>query len=210
MRTGQIFARGADESFTCTSERFVSRGAVREFISLNQKLMGNSAVSLTSVTEVRKSNHFAGNGLFATCDIPKGTVLKSDVHNTLANDADFKYPPDFSIEALTSCLKAHKEYENCSSNNITKYSELHDQVIRDIKKGQELTRRYKTYIWVGLIYFDIIGLNKYSSCNTCMLNEDEAQAVSNLKQAVRSIGYEITIRGSGLDTSIDFVDLNKV
>ena len=112
--------------------------------------MGNTqTLELAQVAERKESKQYGGRGLFATCDIAKGTLLRGnkEIHRGMMNDADFaKYK---SKADKSECNTTEYGHENI-------YTSL---VIKDIKKGEELTKYYGFAKWLYFLWSDIKNKN---------------------------------------------------
>jgi len=174
--------------------------------------MGNTqTLELAEVAERRESKQYGGRGLFATCDIIKGTLLRGnkEIHRGMMNDADFEYPSDFTLQSLTESFakykskskrsvasdRSHSSLDECSCNtteygNENIYTSL---VTKDIKKGDELTKYYGFAKWLYFLWSDIKDKNPTRSHKICLKNEDEAKALANLVKSLTQLGFKVEI-----------------
>ena len=167
-------------------------------------------VPLASKTEVRKSRYFSGNGLFATKNIPKGTFLvdgsvAGEPLSNYMNDANFKFPLDFSVATLNYSFNHYNKFERdpeMNLNNIRPLEGKQFQVLRDIVAGAELTRHYGMTRWalkLGCHILSVPEAIKSVVVDEIEDNDDDddtmspSESLQNLQYVMKHHGYNMSI-----------------
>lgn len=128
-----------------------------------------------------------GDGLFAKVDIPKGMILIDEEIDgrslsTYMNDNDFIYPISYNKEHLLSSFQKYINNDKCNLLWID------DDVFKtqiEIKKGEELTKRYGLQRWIEWILLDIYGRNPLGIyCK----RENVKEVTSNMENLFLTIG----------------------
>jgi hypothetical protein len=165
-------------------------------------------LSVKEFTYVDKSNDYHGIGVFSCIDMPIGTLLSdicnNNYHNyilgdeivpfsftVLINDKNMKYPPTWSTNDIFNSLKS---YENDNLCNVEETDDNIMKVIRDIKKGDELTKKYGVLKWIKYFYHDIVGRNPFN-WQPKLVTDQLIQSLKNLSNTIENLGYgSINIR----------------
>lgn len=154
---------------------------------------------LSDLVDIKCSDTYNGNGIFSKIYLSTGTVLHHDSSTGYylgqMNDADFKYPVDYSYETLYCAFAHYKAQDKHTLCNIQVIDDTKNQkktlkVLRNIFRGQELTKRYGIQKWSYFIYLDIVGENPVDKTKTKSCNW--RQELHNLKSALQVLGYVVT------------------
>jgi len=154
---------------------------------------------LDQLSERKPSLKYHGHGLFATQDIPVGTILWSsidnDVHRGMMNDANFEFPKSFSEADLSSCLSSYTMNESVHQYCNTKDDgDNHSIVVYAISKGDEITRPYGLPKWGGYLWLHITGCLPFMAPTDTVCSEtNQAATIETLKQLYKKLGFDMTI-----------------
>lgn len=119
-----------------------------------------------------------GHGLFTSVDINTGDIVyasstNEDILSTLMNDADFEYPSEWTYDLLDECFKKYIITNRCNldiynhDNNI-----IYFRANRNIKKGEELTKRYGIDKWTKFLMGECLGAKMSQLKKNIMLDTD--------------------------------------
>ena len=177
--------------------------------------------SLQDVTYIGSSS-YGGRGLFASVDLPKGTILfdngtkDSSMYNevlfardyiTFMNDADMIYPNNWTYDELYSKFTLYERTNKCNASVIANSDDI--ILKQNVLKDQELTKRYDLRKWTYWFILDIYERNPFGKIYK-LPSEDgpsEVNLVSedtnNLFQVISKLGYK-----SFIDRSIERYNSN--
>lgn len=164
----------------------------------------------------RKASSISGMGVFTEVDIPRGTILavstdkidNSDI-SSMFNDGDFTYPSTFDKDTLIQTLEQYKSSDKSNIRVVKTNTEdfFIYKANRDIKAGEELTRKYgiqKWSFWLtihvslndGIITVD--DLKTIKSSKHATPNSDDKKQIQNGKiqaliEAWKHFGYDLSV-----------------
>lgn len=163
--------------------------------------MGNTQfITLKQVAEYQESKTYHGKGLFAKCDISAGTILRGDdnVHRGLMNDADFVYPKELTQDYMKESFKKYMEIGDKSACNTRDFDVENEgvkldfsHVLKDIKKGDELTRMYGIDRWIAYLFHDIKDRNPTHNNKLKLTEEEQNKKIKAMIDAMKELGHNI-------------------
>lgn len=161
------------------------------------ELIISSGIHIKDACKIKKSP-YDGEGLFALIDlIPGIRLIDSKGKNVLGikmNDADFQLPKDDSYESFH---KTFLDYEATKDNSKCNVQQGNGEylVIRPIKTGEELTKRYGLNKWIGHLTIDIYLLYGISGHNVFGDPDfiHKCPTLQNLTRAGKDFGYQFSM-----------------